>query len=206
MLPGSRWKSSPNEHVGCRRHALGVGWRLLIEPVAVVHRVRREAVGLEVDRVIRTLTTDEITSAEFRHLLWLAVEVDDAELDKIARDELPRPMIRGVVESGRVVAFVAFDAGTDPVTIEYVAVDEDAQGSGHGTALVAAVRDHANGRVVYAQTDDDRAPIGSLVEAQAVTARVWKGAHPEQCPYCGWWHVVGRASTIERRSTPRKRR
>jgi len=105
--------------------------------------------------MIRALTIDEIASAEFRHLLWLAVEVDDAELDQIARDELPRLTIRGVAESGRVVAFVAFDADADPLTIEYIAVDEDAQGRGHGSALVEAVRDHAGGRVVYARTDDD---------------------------------------------------
>ncbi len=105
--------------------------------------------------MIRALTSDETASPEFRHLLWLAVEVDDAQLNAIARDVLPKLTVHGVVKDDRVVAFVAFDAGTDPMAIEYIAVDEREQGRGHGTALIDAVRSHANGRSVYAQTDDD---------------------------------------------------
>jgi len=104
---------------------------------------------------IRTLTIGEIASAELRHLLWLAVEVDDAELDRVTRDELPGLTILGAVENERVLAFVAVEADADPLAIEYIAVDEGARGRGWGTALVEAVRNHANGRVLYAQTDDD---------------------------------------------------
>jgi ribosomal protein S18 acetylase RimI-like enzyme len=105
--------------------------------------------------MIRVLTKDEIESAEFRHLLWLAVEVADIELDNIARDELPKLKILGVMEDERVVAFVAFDVDTDPLTIEYIAVEESARTRGYGTALVDAARSHAVGRAIYAQTDDD---------------------------------------------------
>jgi ribosomal protein S18 acetylase RimI-like enzyme len=105
--------------------------------------------------MIRALTEEEIATTEFAHLLWLAVEVDDAELDKIARHELPKLTIRGVVDRGRVVAFIGFDADADPLTIEYIAVDESARTRGHGAALIEDVRGHAGGRAVYAQTDDD---------------------------------------------------
>jgi len=105
--------------------------------------------------MIRTLTNGEMAHAAFRHLLWLAVEVDDSRLDKIAREILPKLTVQGVLEHERIVAFVAFDADADPVVIEYIAVDERAQGRGLGTALVEAIRDRAGGRAVYAQTDDD---------------------------------------------------
>lgn len=43
------------------------------------------------------------------------------------------------------------------------------------------------------------------MEAESVAQRVRKGAHAEHCPYCGWWHVVGDTSTLERPSKPRRR-
>lgn len=105
--------------------------------------------------MIRELTPAEIATGEFRQLLWLAVEVDDRQLDRIIREELPELAIRGVVERDRVVAFIAFDAEADPLAIEYLAVDDELRGRGYGTALVEAARDHARGRAVYAQTDDE---------------------------------------------------
>ncbi|MGV8882756.1 MAG: GNAT family N-acetyltransferase [Rhodoglobus sp.] len=105
--------------------------------------------------MIRALTMDEVTSTEFRHLLWLSVEVADTELDDIIRDEVPNLTILGVVDFDRVVAFVALSLNSDPLTIEYIAVDESVRGRGYGTALVEAVRNHAKDRIVYAQTDDD---------------------------------------------------
>ena len=51
-----------------------------------------------------------------------------------------------------------------------------------------------------------RTVIASRTEAASVAAGVAKGASPEQCPYCGWWHVVGYGSPIERPSKPRRRR
>jgi ribosomal protein S18 acetylase RimI-like enzyme len=105
--------------------------------------------------VIRELTADELATPEFAHLLWLAVEVDDVEVARIASEHLPELTIRGVVEDGRVVAFIACDVAADPLTIEYIAVEEDARTRGHARALVEAARDLAGGRDVYAQTDDD---------------------------------------------------
>lgn len=105
--------------------------------------------------MIRELTTVEVASAEFAELLRLAVEVDTAALDSITRNELPLLTILGIVESDRVVAFVAFDADHEPVTIEYIAVDERVRDHGWGRSLVASVRTRAGGRPVYAQTDDD---------------------------------------------------
>ncbi len=105
--------------------------------------------------MIRALTPDEIAGPELRRLLWAAAEVDDAALDRIIAEELPRLALLGVVEAGRVVAFAASDPGLDPVTIEYIAVAESERGRGHGAALVAAVRGRAAGRPVRARTDDD---------------------------------------------------
>lgn len=51
-----------------------------------------------------------------------------------------------------------------------------------------------------------RAPIGTQQEAVSIAAGVAKGAEAVECPYCGWWHVVGYGSPLERPSTPRKRR
>ena len=105
--------------------------------------------------MIRALTSHELATPEFAHLLWLAVEVGDDELARIMRDELPTLTLLGVIADERVVAFVAFNATTDPAVIEYIAVGEEAQGRGLGSALVTAVREAADGAAVYAQTDDD---------------------------------------------------
>lgn len=51
-----------------------------------------------------------------------------------------------------------------------------------------------------------RAAIATRVEAVQIAARVAKGATAQQCPYCGWWHVVGMGSSIEHPSKPRRRR
>jgi GNAT superfamily N-acetyltransferase len=108
-----------------------------------------------VDSMMRALTSEHMATPEFRHLLWLATEEDDARICRIMRDVLPGLEVHGAVERGRVVAFVAFDASVDPLVIEYIAVAEDAQGRGLGTALVEVARRDANGGPVYAQTDDD---------------------------------------------------
>lgn len=51
-----------------------------------------------------------------------------------------------------------------------------------------------------------RSAFGSRLEAAAIAVRVRKGAQALNCPYCGWWHVVGYNSLIERPSRPRPRR
>ncbi|MCL2543157.1 MAG: GNAT family N-acetyltransferase [Nocardioidaceae bacterium] len=102
---------------------------------------------------LRELRPAEIASRELTHLLRLAVEGDEASLAALLCEELPRLSVHGVVDDGRVLGFVAFDAGTDPVTIEYIAVDESARERRLGAALVGAAARF--GRAVYAQTDDD---------------------------------------------------
>lgn len=104
---------------------------------------------------IRDLTVDEIERTAFRHLLWLAAEVDSPALDAIIRDELPSLVVRGIVEFGAPVAFLAVNAATDRVSIEYIAVAESARSLGYGTALVQTAQRIAHGRPVYAETDDD---------------------------------------------------
>lgn len=51
-----------------------------------------------------------------------------------------------------------------------------------------------------------RPAFESRLEAAAIAVRVRKGAQALNCPYCGWWHVVGYGSSIERPSPPRRRR
>lgn len=105
--------------------------------------------------VIRELTAEETRDAGFRRLLWLAAEVDDRELDRIVAAELPRLTALGAFDGGRLLGFVAFDAGSDPVTVEYIAAAEAAQGRGIGRELLGAVRERLPGRPIAAQTDDD---------------------------------------------------
>lgn len=105
--------------------------------------------------MIRSLTTTETNSQEFLHLLWLATEVGDPELDRVIREELPQLTVLGTIEDNRVLAFIAFRTGEVATVIEYIAVAENAQRSGLGTAMVGAVRGLAPDRAVYAETDDD---------------------------------------------------
>lgn len=105
--------------------------------------------------LIRSLTSDEVESRDFRHLLWLATEHDDSELDRILGNELPQLILLGGMYRGRLAAFAAFDTDTDPVTIEYIAVDENARGHGFGTSLVGEIRQHSSRRPLYVETDDD---------------------------------------------------
>jgi len=135
--------------------------------------------------MIRALTADETTSAEFAHLLWLAAEVDDDELARIRRDELAGLAVIGAVQNCRVVAFAAFDPLDDPVPIEYIAVDEHEQGRGLGTALVAAVREAAGGRAVCAETDDDAVDfyrrLGFAVSGRKAADPRWPGRRRYDC-------------------------
>jgi ribosomal protein S18 acetylase RimI-like enzyme len=135
--------------------------------------------------MIRELTADEIASVEFTHLLWLAVEVDNDELDRIKRDELGPLTIIGVVDNEIVVAFAAFEGVGDPVVVEYIAVDERAQRSGFGRALVGAIHEGTRGRSVYAETDDDAVDfyrrVGFTITAKTVTDPRWPERQRYDC-------------------------
>lgn len=56
----------------------------------------------------------------------------------------------------------------------------------------------------YARAMTSRCP--SRVEALAAAQRAHKATNVVHCRYCGWWHVVGIGSPLERPSKPRKRR
>jgi len=60
--------------------------------------------------LIRQLRPDDVAGTEFAHLLWLAIEVDNAELGRITRDELPKLTILG---AGRVPRNGPDDCGID---------------------------------------------------------------------------------------------
>lgn len=51
-----------------------------------------------------------------------------------------------------------------------------------------------------------RAPLGSEAEALVAAKYARKPVRVVRCHYCGWWHVVGIGSALERPSKPRKRR
>lgn len=48
-----------------------------------------------------------------------------------------------------------------------------------------------------------RAAHGSEAAAHIVARRAHKPVHVVRCRYCGWWHVVGVGSPLERPSKPR---
>ena len=61
----------------------------------------------------------------------------------------------GYLCNDALVGFVAFEYSDLQTTIEYIAVDDNAQRCGIGSALIEAVAMAANGGALYAQTDDD---------------------------------------------------
>lgn len=103
----------------------------------------------------RELTATDFHSPAFRALLWLAVEVDDAELDRIIGEHLPRLTTVGVVDGGTVVGFVAYDEQTSPLTIEYIATAPERRGTGVGESLIRQVRAAHPAADIFAETDDD---------------------------------------------------
>lgn len=97
----------------------------------------------------------DVASDEFRHLLWLAAEVESAELDRITHGELPHLWVRGMSDPDGLVAFIACDLRSNPVEIMYIAVHERARGLGLGRRLVQGIKDAAPNRGILAETDDD---------------------------------------------------
>ncbi|WP_312977274.1 GNAT family N-acetyltransferase [Corynebacterium sp.] len=107
------------------------------------------------DGEVRPLTQRELETPEFAHLMWLASGAGTEKLERLVRDVPSEYLVHGVTVGGRVVSFMAFDPGADPLVIRYIAVEEESQHRGLGGALVSAVTQRANGRPVYAETDDD---------------------------------------------------
>ena len=103
----------------------------------------------------RELTEADLQTPEFRALLWLAVEVDDAQLTRIIEEHLPRLTTVGAVDGGSVVGFVAYDEQASPLTIEYIATVPTRRGTGLGESLVRKVQEAHPGRDIFAETDDD---------------------------------------------------
>ena len=103
----------------------------------------------------RELTEADLQTPEFRALLWLAVEVDDAQLTRIIEEHLPRLTTVGAVDGGLVVGFVAYDEQASPLTIEYIATAPTRRGTGLGESLVRKVQEAHPGRDIFAETDDD---------------------------------------------------
>ncbi|ROQ60472.1 acetyltransferase (GNAT) family protein [Rathayibacter sp. PhB152] len=101
------------------------------------------------------LGTGVFGTAAFRHLLWLAVEVDEAAIDAIIVDELPGLRVQGAVEGGAVTAFVAYEERPDGVLIDYLASAESQRGTGLGRALLAEIAHLHPHAALRAQTDDD---------------------------------------------------
>ncbi|MFZ4841136.1 GNAT family N-acetyltransferase [Mycetocola saprophilus] len=97
----------------------------------------------------------DVAGNDVRHLLWLAAEVEDTELDRMTRDELPHLRVRGLSDEDGLIAFIAADHRSNPAEIMYIAVHERARGRGLGRVLVRDLADAVAGREIVAQTDDD---------------------------------------------------
>ena len=101
---------------------------------------------------IQALGANALESESFLALLFDAVEVDSHALLRIRDEELSRLQVAGVIDDGTVVAFAAWDATSDPLVLEYIAVDAAHRGTGLGRRLI----DHVRGsRPLLADTDDD---------------------------------------------------
>ena len=133
---------------------------------------------------VRNLTSTDIDTPEFWHLLWLSSEYDDAKLRRVHETELPRLTIIGVCDDDVIVGFAAFKASTHSVVLEYIAVHEAAQGKGVGGALVDELRRRYPRASIAAQTDDDAVgfyrSLGFAV-SQAPLDRRWPGRQRYDC-------------------------
>lgn len=105
--------------------------------------------------MLRALIVEEMQAPRFRALLQLAAELAADELERIVARELPAFTVYGGFRGHEVAAFVGFRKSKDVVVIEYIAVDEAAQRTGLGSALVEAASRAAQNKPVVAETDDD---------------------------------------------------
>lgn len=60
------------------------------------------------DVVLRDLSASELTGPEVRELLRLATDFDDAGLDRVVSDVLPRLTVLAALDSGVPVALAAY--------------------------------------------------------------------------------------------------
>jgi ribosomal protein S18 acetylase RimI-like enzyme len=103
----------------------------------------------------RTLTKTDFNGPEFRELLWLAVEVEDAELTQIINEHLPQLSTVGIMDGDSLLGFVAYDPKASHLTIEYIATTPEQRGTGLGESLIRQIQ-HTHPAVdIYAETDDD---------------------------------------------------
>ena len=105
--------------------------------------------------MIRALDASEISSAAFRHLVWLAAELEEVDVTRLIDTELPHLTVQGMVSDGEVRGFIALAETPHRITVEYIAVATDAQGQGLGRRFIEEARRIADGRAVFAETDDD---------------------------------------------------
>lgn len=124
------------------------------------------------DVVLRDLSASELTGPEVRELLRLATDFDDAGLDRVVSDVLPRLTVLAALDSGVPVALAAYAPpapAPDPdrpvapgrgprpeaVTIEYLATAGGRRRTGLAGALIAGIRRRHPRAAVRASTDDD---------------------------------------------------
>ncbi len=120
------------------------------------------------DVVLRDLSASELTGPEVRELLRLATDFDDAGLDRVVSDVLPRLTVLAALDGGVPVALAAYappapdrpvapGQGPRPeaVTIEYLATAGGRRRTGLAGALIAGIRRRHPRAAVRASTDDD---------------------------------------------------
>lgn len=124
------------------------------------------------DVVLRDLSASELSGPEVRELLRLATEFDDAGLDRVVSDVLPRLTVLAAIDDGVPVALAAYapsapapgparpagpepDLQPEPATIEYLATAGARRRTGLAGALIAEIRRRHPRAAVRASTDDD---------------------------------------------------
>lgn len=114
---------------------------------------------------VQPLSSPRMGSPDVRHLLWLACECPDVEIDRLVREVLPRLEVLGVTGNEAaggdvVVGFAASrlivaEGDASGIELEYLATREDCQRRGLGRLLVAAVRRRHPQLPLHLTTDDD---------------------------------------------------
>lgn len=125
------------------------------------------------DVVLRDLSASELSGPEVRELLRLATEFDDAGLDRVVSDVLPRLTVLAAIDDGVPVALAAYapsapapgparpagpepDLQPEPATIEYLATAGARRRTGLAGALIAEIRRRHPRAAVRASTTTTR--------------------------------------------------